>query len=177
VVACSAAIALALTVMPCPDFQPDVETINFYRCAWYVLPSAFLGLSIALWDELVQWLRARAPLTTSVAIAIAVAGAVVGTLSDSMICAKTIPGIAWLTAALSIPHGPWQHRVARWTPLAFGLYLVHPLVLGCLRAAEQLLRLGLSPWLDILNFLLTVMLGLTLAGLLRRSRMLGWLIP
>jgi fucose 4-O-acetylase-like acetyltransferase len=168
---------LMLALVRPPHFAPELDTSNFYRCAWFALPSVFWGIAIALSDELVVALRQRAPLTTMIAVFIAAISITSGVLNGVMVWEKNLAGTAWLLAALSVPRGRWHSWVSRWAPLAFGLYLLHPLILGLLRAVAQVARVHHQTWVDVANFPLTVVCGITLAWIMRRHRALRWLVP
>lgn len=177
VAALCAVTGLALICNPTPAFTPETDTVNFYRCAWTALPSAFLGLALGLSDEVVAWLRAHAPMTTLAAIAITAVGLAAGVEWGVAVWQKNVAGTAWLLAALSVPRADWQGPAARMAPLAFGLYLVHPLVLGCVRAAAQVVHVPSSGWLDLSCLIGAVAAGLALAWALQRLRRTRWLVP
>jgi surface polysaccharide O-acyltransferase-like enzyme len=177
-ISCACALTgLTLTLLPTPAFAPEVDTTNFYRCAWFALPAVLWGIAVALSDELVAWLRSRAPLSTLIAVVIAALSVTAGVRHGVMVWEKNLAGTAWLLAALSIPRGRWHGVLGRWAPLAFGLYLVHPLVLGMLRAAMQVARVPQAPWLDVTYFPLAVVLGVAVAWCMRQNRSLRWLVP
>jgi fucose 4-O-acetylase-like acetyltransferase len=175
--ACALA-GLVIGLMRVPDFGPvGADTTNFCRCVWFAVPAVLWGIAIGLSDDLVDWLRAHAPGTTLAAIFIAALTVACGVIHGVTVLEKNVAGTAWLLAALSVPRGRWHGWLGRWAPLAFGLYLVHPLALGLLRTAAQVAHVKRTPWLDVTNFMLGVVLAIVLAWCIRQSRTLRWLVP
>jgi len=181
---CRAPIALAfavagllLVVLPPPQFAPESDTVNFWRCAYWAMPSVLWGLAIALSDDLIRQLRDGGPRTTLLAAGITMACLALLVTQGLSMYGKNIAGVACMVVALSLPRGDWQRSFAPIATLGFGVYLVHPLVLGVLRAASQLVHLPPAPWLDLTHFALTVGCSLALARLIQQTRWLRWLVP
>ncbi|WP_428937872.1 acyltransferase [Fontivita pretiosa] len=168
---------LLLVVLPPPRFAPESDTVNFWRCAYWAMPSVLWGLAIALSDDVIRQLRDGAPRTTLLAAGITVTCLALLVTDGLSIYGKNIAGVACMLVALSLPRGNWQRSIAPIATLGFGVYLVHPLVLGVLRAGSQLVHLHPGPWLDLTHFALAVGFSLALARLIQQTRWLRWLVP
>jgi surface polysaccharide O-acyltransferase-like enzyme len=162
---------------PLPAMQPEVDTVNFARVAWYSLPAAFWGIGLALSDDLFESLKRHPHAVTFAAASVTVLFVGFAVSVGLTVWSKNIAGIAWLIAALCAPPAQWHRRLASLAPLGFGLYLTHPFILGVINAMAKAVHLRDSAILDLVGFVLAIIGGLALAWMLRLSRWTRWLVP
>jgi fucose 4-O-acetylase-like acetyltransferase len=173
-----AMVGLAISVLPTPTINhPDIETTDFWFAAWWALPSVFWGLALGLSDASMDWLRRGGKRTVIAALVVSVASVAIGVIFGQSVWQKNTAGFAWLVLALSMPESSWQRKLGRWAMLGFGLYLTHPLILGCAMAAARMLHLNDGVPLDIAYFVTGVTGGLGMALLISRTPKLRWLVP
>ena len=98
-------------------------------------------------------------------------------ISGASIVAKNVAGMGWLMTSLSLrPIGPVRW-IARLAPLTFGVYLVHPLVMGVLRSAMLKVGFPNDGIFDVLIFTLTIPASFGLTAAIRRTALFRPLVP
>ena len=173
----SAIVGTYLAICPRPDwlnYAFDNEGYFFWEC-WRALPSVFLGLSIAWWLALG---RSGALFTPAVGFAgILVTCAMVGdqVLHGYSRLERTMSGMGWLMVALTAWSAPWVPALARLGRHAYGIYLVHVMLIESIQAIAHHAGYGSSVALDLFTMTSTFVLSTAIAISISRIPHLRWL--
>ena len=162
-----------LALSPAPAWLAYVTAGVF---VWNALPAVFWGVALS-----VAFHRGTAPILQRPAAAIA--GLVVAGLCTAWVwhfgrdnLAENLAGVACVVTALAPWNASWLRQVARFGPLAFGIYFSHLLFIKTAEAILTKLGGGISPLVDVAVFLVAVVGSTMLAWGLSQARCTRWLV-
>jgi peptidoglycan/LPS O-acetylase OafA/YrhL len=177
VIIVSAIIGTYMSVCPRPDwlnYVPDNEGYFFLQ-SWKALPSVFLGLSLAWWLALGRDGALFSPAVGFAGILLTCAMVSNQTLYGYSRVERTMSGMGWLMVALTAWWAPWVSVLARLGRHAYGIYLVHVLVIETIQAIAHHAGYGSSIQLDLFTMTSTFLLSSAVAVSLSRIPSLRWL--
>jgi surface polysaccharide O-acyltransferase-like enzyme len=173
----SAIVGTYLSVCPRPDwlnYAFDNEGYFFSQC-WRALPSVFLGLAMAWWLALTRDGSLFTPAVGFAGILVTCAMVSDQTLHGYSRLERTMSGMGWLMVALTAWSAPWVPVLARLGRHAYGIYLVHVLVIETIQAIAHHAGYGSSVELDVFTMTSTFLLSSAIAISLSRMPYLRWL--
>lgn len=166
----AAMIGTALAVAPVPQSGMTAELW------WMALPSAFLGLTLAI----AYRHGAQRLMESAAATWLGLAATLLGTgyvwIFGRNTLAETIAGLGFFIFALGKWDGPLLRRLATLGPLAYGIYLAHVLFIKICESVATKLHWSATPLLDVGTFLVAATGSTLIAWLLSRHRYTKWLV-
>jgi peptidoglycan/LPS O-acetylase OafA/YrhL len=151
-------------------------TMSFWQLASDALPAAFWAVALAIvWQRGAgAWLRR--PAVAGVAFGLAVLLEAIVWYAYRSRPAENLAGIAFLIFALGDWRSPALARLGRLGPLAYGIYLAHPLFIKVLESVEAKLGLAENGFTLVGTFVIAAAASTLLAWSLSRSRWSRWLV-
>lgn len=141
----------------------------------FALPSVFWGLALSLCHRRGGW-RSIANPVCSVVAALATGFILVEIrYVERSLLLENLAGMGILMVALTDRRILGTHWLEEFSPLAFGIYLSHLLVLEIVEAIAFKLAWDVMPKLDIMIFLITAVVSTLATFVLAKSPRLRWL--
>lgn len=178
VVVLSIAIGVVFCLLPQPEtYLPDSPLFTFVVRVIHVLPCTLWGVAIGISQDAEaegRWANGKLPLIALVAIAVAVLG---GWAWDATVFVRNVGGLGMMVLGLSLPNAKVPPIALKFAPKSFGIYLIHPLMLGCW--VIVLRRIGIHESIagDMGICVLTVGSTIMLLTFAQEFRWTQWLIP
>ncbi len=143
----------------------------------HILPCALWGLAIGLAQDAAaerRWSSGKLPMVALGAIACAL---FLGWTDGVTVLMRSLGGIGLMMLGLSLPNANVPPALLKLAPKSFGIYLIHPLLIGCWSISLRHLGIGGTFWADATVFILTATSSIGLLALIQRTQWTVWLIP
>jgi fucose 4-O-acetylase-like acetyltransferase len=172
------AIGVTFCLLPPPEtYLPDTALFIFLQRIFRILPCTVWGIAIGLSQDAEaerRWASNQMPVIACAAIILSV---LLGWTWGVTVVVRNLGGLGLLVLGLSLPNANVPAVVRKYAPKSFGIYLIHPLMIGVWVIVLRRIGLHHNIATELLTYIPIIVSTIALLTLVQGSRWTRWLIP